>query len=45
MIREEVETFDGFLVSAGDFDLEMRDAGFVVTDVDDHDVVVARRSD
>jgi SAM-dependent methyltransferase len=44
VIREEAETFDGFVVAAGDFDGEMGDAGFVVTDVEDHDVVVARRS-
>lgn len=44
VVREEVETFDGFLVSAGDFDAELSDAGFVVTDIDDHDVVVARRT-
>ncbi|HZD97764.1 MAG TPA: methyltransferase domain-containing protein [Micromonosporaceae bacterium] len=44
VIREEVETFDGFLVAADDFDIELANAGFVVTDVDDHDVVVARRA-
>ena len=44
VVREEVETFDGFLVSAGDFDAELSDAGFVATAIDDHDVVVARRT-
>jgi len=44
VIREEIETFAGFLVAADDFDAELGDAGFVVTDVDDHDVVVARRT-
>jgi SAM-dependent methyltransferase len=44
VIREEVETFDGFLVAADDFDAELGVAGFVVTDVDNHDVVVARRA-
>jgi SAM-dependent methyltransferase len=43
VIREEVETFDGFLVSAEEFTGELRDAGFVVGDVD-RDVVVAQRA-
>jgi SAM-dependent methyltransferase len=44
VIREEIEAFDGFLVSADDFTAELRDAGLVVSEVDDHDVVVARRA-
>ena len=43
VIRQEIEAFDGFLVSADEFDAELDNAGFVVTDVDDHDVVIARR--
>ena len=43
VIREEVETFDGHLASADEFAVELADAGFGLTDTDEHGVVVARR--
>jgi SAM-dependent methyltransferase len=42
VVREESETFHGYLVSAPAFDAELSDAGFALVDRDAPDVVVAR---
>jgi SAM-dependent methyltransferase len=44
VIREEIETFDGYLASAADFTAELGRAGFEVVDEGTHDVMVARRT-
>ena len=43
LVREQVETFDGYTVSADGFAAELTSAGFAPFAVDEPDVVIARR--
>ncbi len=43
ILRSEIETFDGHLVSADTFAAELATAGFVAVDEDTPDIVIARR--
>jgi SAM-dependent methyltransferase len=43
LVREEQETFHGYVVPADAFDEELRRAGFSIMAADDPDIVIARR--
>jgi SAM-dependent methyltransferase len=43
IVREQVETFQGHLASADNFDAQLTKAGFALIDTDGPDIVIARR--